>query len=75
MSDWISVDENVPDTFETEGNYHASKECVVLCAGSYELALFQHGPDSGGWENWYSHFYEDHLENVTHWMPLPEPPQ
>jgi hypothetical protein len=75
MSEWISVDDDMPETFETDGNYHASKECLVLCAGNYELGLFQYGPDSGGWHNWYSHFYEDTFDGVTHWMPLPPLPK
>ena len=72
---WISVDVRLPEAYETDGNYHASDEVLVLCAGKLEFALYQYGPDSGGWESWYCHFYEDNLENVTHWMPLPTPPK
>ena len=72
---WVSVETDRPDTHETEGNFHASEEVAVLCAGRPEFALYQFGPDSGGWESWYCHYYEDTLENVTHWMKLPQLPE
>lgn len=71
---WISVEIDMPET-NPDSDYSTSKLCLVICAGTCEIALWQHGDEDGGWNNWYSPAYEDSIENVTHWMPLPEPPK
>lgn len=70
MSEWISVDERLPEDsrevlcwyLNTEGRY-----CYVI--GSYSRRLFE------GWETDIDNnecYYSP--VKVTHWMPLPEPP-
>lgn len=56
---WISVKERLP---ETEGKY-----IVCTAKGSVYCAKFstRHGPC----------FHTDMYTHITHWMPLPEPPE
>ncbi len=56
---WISVKERLP---ETEGKY-----IVCTAKGSVYCAKFstRHGPV----------FHTDMYTHITHWMPLPEPPE
>ncbi len=56
--EWISVKDRLPKNLES-----------VLVVGNYirATALFQDG-------KFYSDFKLPESENVTHWMPLPDPP-
>ena len=61
MSEWISVDDKLPENM--------NDVLVVISLGIMFVA-------------WYDSFYENvwmyngsTLHNVTHWMPLPEPPK
>ena len=58
-SAWISVEERLPDG---EGKY-----IVCTAKGSVYCAKFstRHGPS----------FHTDMNTHITHWMPLPEPPE
>lgn len=58
-TEWISVKESLP------------KESEALCYGMGEY-LIGYLYESNGKYNCESD--ETMLENVTHWMPLPEPP-
>lgn len=64
MSEWISVKDKLPEEFE---------EVLTFGSGEYEVLSFldtkaigKCWEDKGGW--WRP------FDEVTHWMPLPEPP-
>jgi len=60
MSEWISVDDRLPE----EGAWY-------LCYHSdFDIEVLTFDPDDKIWEN----DYYSHIE-VTHWMPLPAPPE
>ena len=63
--EWIKCEEQMPSK--------EVKECLVVSDGKVCFAL--HGFDYYGKE-YFIEPYEggDELENVTHWMPLPEAP-
>lgn len=75
MSEWISVNDKLPvnSASEMNGNYFC---CEVIVFGSCEVAtaLFSCGI-CGKW--WYSFKFSgvDVTNQITHWMPLPEPPE
>lgn len=65
MSKWISVKDRLPDTFVS---------VLVHMPGEKPLPAVHEGylrPDG----KWYSAFYEREPDEVTHWLPLPEPPE
>ena len=61
-SDWISVDERLP---EHDGTYPA------LADGRFGIAKFD--PEYNAWLFKNFEVYEL-MANVTHWMPIPKPP-
>lgn len=71
--DWIPVTERVPDG--TEGDWVLGVVYGDLYDGGYRmdaaLELVEYDEDSGCW---YLH-YVDAKVTVTHWMPLPKPPE
>lgn len=60
---WIPVTERLPDTFHP----------VIVCRekGKGEYVVEQGFKDVGDWWK----VYGTRTKNVTHWMPLPEPPE
>ena len=60
---WIPVTERLPDTFRP----------VIVCRekGKCEYVVEQGFKDVGDWWK----VYGTRTKNVTHWMPLPEPPE
>ena len=62
-SDWISVDERLP---EHGGTYPA------LADGRFGIAKFD--PEYNAWLFKNFEVYEL-MANVTHWMPIPQPPK
>ena len=78
MSEWISVKDRLPEIEQTVIVMQNFKENDHLKYNPYVMA-----EDVSGGIYWSDkEFYLDHptsdfpcvLENVTHWMPLPEPP-
>lgn len=63
MSEWISVEERLPDMFKP----------VIVCRRftKDELKVEQGYRDVNGWWK----VYGTRTKNVTHWMPLPKPPK
>ncbi|EHH7552330.1 putative phage protein [Escherichia coli] len=63
---WISCSERMPDD-----NQHV----IILCDGAFVLyAQYRDGEFFDVVRNG-EEFFETQSRNVTHWMPLPDPPQ
>lgn len=63
MSKWISVKDRLPSHNEWILAFDGEKMCVCWFDLSYHDYLFMFGMSSS-----------QQFRNVTHWMPLPEPP-
>lgn len=63
MSEWISVENRLPDFAET----------VIFTDGESVKVGRCYKKFNGGWHDQLSHAQS--VNNVTHWMPLPEPPK
>jgi len=62
MSEWISVKDRLPKNFEP----------VIVCRRGKDGTIVEQGfKDAGSWWK----VYGTRTKNVTHWMPLPEPPE
>ena len=62
MADWIKTSERLPKIFQP----------VIVCRNKNGAPVVEAGSmDVNGW--W--HIYGTRTKNVTHWMPLPEPPE
>lgn len=70
MTDWINVDERLPeDSREVLCYYLNTEGRYGYVVGSYSRRLFE------GWETDIDNneiYYQP--VKITHWMPLPEPP-
>lgn len=63
---WISCSEQMPDD---------GQHVIILCDGAFVLyAQYRDGEFFDIVRNG-DEFFETQSRNVTHWMPLPEPPQ
>lgn len=63
---WISCSERMPDD---------GQHVIILCDGAFVLyAQYRDGEFFDIVRNG-EEFFETQSRNVTHWMPLPEPPQ
>lgn len=74
MSEWISVEERLPEI----KRHHVSDVALVYCAKQRVTALSElEETFFGGFVFDVERFDEDEDEalEVTHWMPLPEPPK
>ncbi len=71
MAEWISVEDRLPDNFASVlchcKNSSTGGECATI--GSCDKGFWFLQERVGG-QSYPHHYYE-----VTHWMPLPEPPQ
>ena len=68
MSDWISVKDRLPEVFD---------EVIVYFNGFISIAWRETEKRKNGIVGWHldsQMSYPESLVNVTHWMPLPEPP-
>ncbi len=67
MTNWISVKDRLPDNEVLVLGYRKDR---------FEECFFTGYWDKGNWSihpsGWNSE--DDHIRNVTHWMPLPPPP-
>tara|TARA_R110002073_G_scaffold334223_2_gene523299 strand:- start:2074 stop:2412 length:339 start_codon:yes stop_codon:yes gene_type:complete len=61
---WISVEDRLPEFFRYVLIYHPAMRCTLL--GSFIKGSHKFRDVAG------NSFYKD---DVTHWMPLPEPPK
>jgi hypothetical protein len=63
MSEWISVDDRLPE----EG-----RDVLVYAKGGWMAVRHYRAPQGNSFSGWYPNGLP--IENTTHWMPLPEPP-
>jgi len=79
MSEWIPVTEQLPELNQEVLVYAVGKIDGFIGSSVYALTkrfLFKFLLSSKGTEEWRSpwlYFLEDY--EITHWMPLPEPPK
>lgn len=79
--EWISVKDKLPEVHPaTDGDYWASDFVLVyfgdgvlnkICVANYEVD----GEDKCLWVSFSDTGTGDMAYDVTHWMPLPEPPK
>ena len=75
MSEWVSVDERLPEPWQTViikcPNYRTTVNGI--CVGQY-LTKYRCGKvrENPIWKNYLGG--DTSIWNVTHWMPLPSPP-
>lgn len=67
---WISVDERLPEVDARYDEYEYSAELIVYDGSQKRVAYYCHTT-----KEWRDSRYEDDIIEVTHWMPLPEPPK
>lgn len=66
MSEWISIDEQIPEVGECVLLYAIDGNCGVMYArniSDYAASCLERDEHDPAWDA------------VTHWMPLPEPPK
>lgn len=79
MAEWIPTIERLPELNQEVLVYAVGKIDGFIGSSVYALTerfLFKFFPSSEGTEEWRSpweYFMEDY--EITHWMPLPEPPK
>ena len=68
---WISVEDRMPDTVPCDAGTEYSEAVVIWTNGNKAMIAVWDGIDwicpCDFWEAW--------GEEITHWMPLPEPPK
>lgn len=67
---WIPVTERLPDN--TEKVLALSKSSF---GSNYLSWLIRYNPEKGAFYDYDSEWGDIKIHNVTHWMPLPEPPK
>ena len=79
-SGWISVEERLP---EKAGMYLVHEKGFNECGGYMNVICFspcyngveEHLKGRKMWYDYDSEYGDFEIRNVTHWMPLPEPPK
>lgn len=62
---WVSVEGRLPEATSW-----------VLCSGGGAIACYAWNATRNRWEDWVQSVAPGlHVEDVTHWMPLPQPPE
>ena len=73
---WISVEEQLPPLNQEVLVYAAGKDSVIepTIEKSHRF-IFSFFPGGSGIVQWFAPFHYFHTNyQITHWMPLPEPP-
>ena len=68
---WISVKVRKPEIKHSEDNMQYS-DAVLVTNGEYRTSACWMHNKWAGWYGWYDG--DDELGDITHWMPMPEPP-
>ena len=63
MSEWISVKDKMPE------------DGIRVLTYADNSAMFVASRDDGWYVDTGEYYYSSPLTNITHWMPLPEPPK
>ena len=65
---WISTSDRMPEK---------DKDVLVWLYGDYCIGRYDQDPDNlqMRWKFEAFNLYEDDMSYITHWMPLPEPPE
>ena len=63
---WISVEDMMPEEFVS---------VLVYMPGENPLPTVHEGYFVKDANKWYSNFFDRSLDEVTYWMPMPEPPE
>jgi hypothetical protein len=72
--EWISVKDSLPEKEKAErGYYDESKSVLIMTDDGMYVAEYNHAEKKWGIE--WEYDFEDYVCEVTHWMPLPEPPK
>ena len=67
MSDWISVEDRLPES---------ENPVLTFVSGEFVIASYWVTSDKHhGQQGWADCFTSDDLDGGTHWQPLPLPPQ
>lgn len=76
MDNWVSVKDKLPHG--VSGKWDGLKSDPVLCIDTKDnicVAICYTGfIDGSDFCDWYSHPLDYSIDNITHWMQLPEPP-
>lgn len=67
--EWISVKDRLPGIDKRIGDHVYSADMLVYDGSRRQEAYYCHTTNE-----WYNS-YDEELIRVTHWMPLPEPPE
>ena len=67
---WISVKDRLPDEEDYRSCHENWDGCVIWTNGS-DIGLGWYSMTTGDWAD----IYDCDIDDVTHWMPLPEPPK
>lgn len=68
--EWISVKDRMPSRYQ---------HCIIHiqleedCFWQF-MSQYDDSDEDGHWQDGHGPFYHDHL-NITHWMPMPDPPE
>lgn len=68
---WISVEERLPELIPCSAGTAYSEAVVVLTSGKKAMIAIWDGVDFICAAN----YWDAEGEQITHWMPLPEPPE
>lgn len=80
MAEWISVKDRLPE----KGHYLVVKDVwgnkiIGVCSYANNLEKIDeydfYGKNHGGWYDYDGEYGYFECDNVTYWMPLPEPPK
>lgn len=66
MSNWISVKERLPKTYVS---------VLVYIPNEKPFPTVREGFYAGDKKGWYAFCHDEKHDDVTHWMPMPEPPE
>jgi hypothetical protein len=68
VNGWISTNDRMPEN---------DKDVLVWLYGDYCIGRYDQDPDNlhMRWKFESFNLYEDDMSYITHWMPLPEPPE